>query len=262
MTGDKKAKRKGASQTSEPAISLDSTVSTFSNRLKRKLKEQEVKEDATQRDAEARHALMLQAMNTIRKALLDTSKIRLGDRFRFALAVDDWEGWPRVRLNLIDNLAPELIEYALVVSANDRNQFGTILITERNGKLLGKLQLCEAEAIKKLPLLLKKTVRKFLDQVADYVLNPKKPEDLLDSQTQIIEVPELDEIDQSLQKTDVFTDDDHDKTRENVLDIMDDPDPISSLPSATEEVEFSKEDNLVKDEEEVKPLNSSLLLND
>ncbi|MDC0358011.1 hypothetical protein OAO01_04275 [Oligoflexia bacterium] len=262
MTSSKKLNTNGASQRgTDPMISMDSTVSTFSNRLQRKLKEQEVQDDVSQRDAEARHAKMLQAMNTIRKALQDTCKIRLGDRFHFHLEVDDWEGWPRVILNLVDAFAPEQADYGLTVTANDRHSLGTILISRRTGEVLGKIHLCNPSELTRLPLLLKKTVRKFLDVVAEYVLNPVDPEDLLESQTKSVESDHLDEIDHTLQKTNLFADEDTDLNRENIISTLQESQPLDALPSAAQTVESPGDNNMVE-EDDVQPIDAAPILGD
>lgn len=188
-------------------LSLESTVDNFASRLQRRLKEKETESDHSERAKEARHGRMLKAMTTIRKALQETCKIKLGDRFSFDLEVNDWEGWPRVELNLIDSFAPERIDYGLIVSANDRNELGTVLLSLRSGEMLGKIQLADPEQFAKLPLMLKRAVRGYLDIIADYVLNPKKPEELLEVQSQRIEDEELDAVDKELQTVDVFSED-------------------------------------------------------
>jgi hypothetical protein len=207
MSSEAKLPKGGNEESTGGDFSLGNTFSAFENRLQRKLKEQEKKEDVSEQKKKQRHTRMLQAMNTIRKALQDTCKIRLGDRFQFELDVTDWQGWPRVDLNLVDSLAPERTDYALIVSANDRSEKGNIVISMADAKVLATCHLCDIEEMKRLPLVLKKTVRDFLDLVADYVLNPPRPEDILDVQAQEIDVEE-DQVDSSLKEVNVFSDDD------------------------------------------------------
>ena len=193
-----------------PIGSVGSTVELFSNRLTRKLKEQEVKTDQSQKQCEARQALILQAMNMMRKALSETAKINLGNRFSFDLDVSDWEGWPRVELNLVDSVAPERVDYALIVTAHDRQDLGCIQMSMRSGQVLGKVHLQDPGQFERLPLILKRGVRHFLDAVAPYVLNPPKPEDMLEVQTKAL-VPEESEgrdlISNQLSQADVFMED-------------------------------------------------------
>lgn len=193
--------------TAEAISSLGNTVGTFATRINRKLKEKEELDDVSARQAEIRHARMLQAMTTIRKALQETCKIKLGDRFHFALKVSDWEGWPRVALNLVDKFAPQRVDYSMIVTANDRNSLGSVVINTLNGDTLGRVQLCDSAELNRLPLVLKKSVRQYLDVVANYVLNPVAPEDLLETVTKNITsaANEVDEIGAKLQDTNVFS---------------------------------------------------------
>ncbi len=195
------------------SISLGSTFDVFENRLQRKLQKKESNDSAAQEATDARHTRMLKAMNTIRKALQDTSRIRLGSRFSFQLDVVDFEGWPKINLTLIDNVAPDRKDFGLVISANDRQGLGTINIVSLPNTVLGRVQLKDPAEMERLPLLLKKSVRDFLDVVADYVLNPKKPEELIDVQARNLDEDEPDSIDTKLSGVELFSDE---------LDIADD----------------------------------------
>lgn len=185
--------------------SLESTVDLFSNRIARKLKEKDAKEVESEREAEVRQALMLESMTTIRKALQETLRINLGNRFSLDIEIDDLNGWPRVQLLLTDSLAPEQIDYGIVVSANDRKELGTIEIKLLTGETLGKVHLCDQGEFEKLALILKRAVREFLDIIAAYILNPKRPEELLATQSRALEDPEADVISNKLAGEDVFT---------------------------------------------------------
>lgn len=189
-----------------PALqgSLGVTADTFATRMQRRLKEQEAKEVVSRQALEARHALMLQAMTTIRKALIGTSRINLGERFSFELDVNDWEGWPRVELNLLDGCSPDNIIHALVITANDRKGLGTVQISTKSGETLARLHLEQPQELDKLPLILKKAVRHFLDIVAAYVLNPPSPEELLSEQSKSLGTTDFDYIDRRLQTEDLF----------------------------------------------------------
>lgn len=154
--------------------------------MQRRIKEQEAKQSESKKANESRRTLMLQAMTTVRKALSATARISMGDRFSFAIEVGDWEGWPRVDLNLVDSLAPERCEHALIITAYDRKGAGTIQLNLRSGEVLARLHVDDPIELEKLPLILKKTVREFLDIVAEYVLNPKSAEDLVEVQSKPI----------------------------------------------------------------------------
>ncbi len=207
MSGSENRKRSlsRASAQSEN-LSLGSTVDLFADRLQRKLKKQEQVQDCSRKEAEQRHARILQAMTTIRKAIQDTCKIRLGDRFYFQVNVSDFEGWPKVELNLVDSVVPSRKDYGLLIAAHDRNDSGTVYFATLNNRLLGKVELQNQEEFNRIPLLLKKTVRSFLDTVADYVLNPPEPHELLEIQTRAIDLEEEpDGVKEHLSDADLFS---------------------------------------------------------
>lgn len=205
--------------------SLGATADTFASRMQRRLKEQEAKVEQSRQALEARHNLMLQAMTTIRKALISTSRINLGERFSFVLDVNDWEGWPRVELNLVDGCAPDLVPHALIITANDRKNLGTVHIGTKSGESLARLQLEQPQEIEKLPLLLKKAVRHFLDIVAGYVLNPPSPQELLSEQAKSLGSSDFDCLDQSLESEDLFREEEQ-KSDHNTVDSVDDVSPL------------------------------------
>lgn len=208
--------------------SLGATAETFAGRMQRRLKEQEQKESESRKAVQARHVLMLQAMTTIRKALVSTSRIHLGERFSFDLEVNDWEGWPRVELNLIDNLAPLRIEHALIITANDRKNLGTVQISTKSGETLARLQLEQQSELEKLPLVLKKAVRHFLDLISGYILNPPSPQELLEQQAKSLGSTDFDCVDRELAGTDLFHEEAPVRDR-NTVDSIDDLAPLDPL---------------------------------
>lgn len=181
---------------------LGATVGAFAHRLQQQLKAKEIKDSQSEKAREERHALMMQAMTTIRKALQETCKINLGNRFQFAVEVSDWEGWPRIELNLVDNFAIERKDYGLIVTANDRKDLGTIQMSTRSLMVLGKVQLCDAREFARLPLVLKRAVRQFLDMLGPYLLNPTTPDAPIKSAA--LEEREKDVVDDKLSKENQF----------------------------------------------------------
>lgn len=187
------------------STSVETTLDAFADRIKRKLKERDERESECTKATEIRHGQMLQAMTSIRKGLQEASKINLGSRFQFELDVNDWEGWPRVELNLIDSIAPENITHGLVVTANDRSKLGTVQIQlKATDEVLGRVHLSEPDQLTRLPFILKKSLRQFLDLVGAYILNPTRPEDMLAVQTKAVETDNLDPLAESLKGEDLF----------------------------------------------------------
>jgi len=189
------------------AGSLGTTVGSFASRLKRKLQEQAEIGSELLKAHEERKVLMMSAMTTIRRALQDISKINLGERFQFRIEVSDWEGWPRVEVNLIDALVPENIERGMTITAYDRKDQGIINIETRTGRSLGRVFFDTPQEASRLPLVLKKALRDFLDDAGQYVLNPKSPEDLAECQAKPVETAEFDAIGDKLSREEVFSDD-------------------------------------------------------
>lgn len=187
-------------------VSLSSTVGTFANRMARKLRAQEVEEREQAKATESRHKLILQAMSSVRRSLQETMKISLGSRFAFELEILDFEGWPRIELSLWDHLANSPTNNILTVSADDHGQNGTIRITFNRDEVVGLIALKDPNELTKLPIILKKSMRDFLERVSSYVLNPVKPEELLEYQTRNVEEEDLDPLAAKLKGEDMFSD--------------------------------------------------------
>ena len=184
---------------------LGATVENFASRLKRQLKEQEVANSESAKAAQARQALLLKAMTGVRKALQETARISLGDRFFFELDISDWEGWPRLELQLLDKAAPGLVSHALIATATDRNEQGILQLATRGGTPLAVINLKDETEFSRLPLVLKKSLRTFLDTVSNAVLNPADPAETLAAQTKMLEGTEEQEAGVDLQGEDLFT---------------------------------------------------------
>ena len=157
-------------------------VDTFAGRISRRLEEKELAESQSAHASNERYNLIMQALTFIRKALQEASKIRLGDRFSLVTEVSDAEGWPKISLRLLDKLAPEWNELAVETHANDRQENGMIQMETKTGEKLLVFSITEADALQRLPIHLKKALRRFLDIIEIYVLEPKRPEDMLSMQ--------------------------------------------------------------------------------
>lgn len=188
---------------------IGSTVGSFASRISQKLKIQEEQEGKDKEAQTVRHALMMQAMTTIRKTLQKTARLRLSDRFQFDLEISDHDGWPQMALLLIDASAPDRCDFGLIIGANDLKKQGMIQLSMRSGEILGALHLCNPEDTGRLPLLLKRSLRDFLDRAAEYILNPAKPSDSLEHETKSITDEELDHIQAALSKEELFNEDEY-----------------------------------------------------
>lgn len=186
--------------------SVGSTVEVYADRMKRKLKEQETLLDESRKASSVRQARMLQGLTTIRKALVETSRIDLGGRFQFELKVSDWEGWPRLDLNLVDKNRLDVVVEALTVVAHDREDLGLIQMTLKSGENAGRVVLSEPGEFEKLPVVLKRSIRHFLDAVTPFILNQVNPTQVITPADKEVSVPTGTEVatQKALSKMDLF----------------------------------------------------------
>ena len=149
---------------------LSVTTNAFRTRIKRKQKEQQEAQDIASQEAYQRHALMLHSMMHLRSSLRDLEEIDLGDRFFLKLSGDDWLGWPRIQVSLKDIQHPEKDYPEFSVLSHDRNSSGTIEIHYHPNEQPEKLLLQDKKSSEKLPNVLRKCVRTFLDHIGEIVL--------------------------------------------------------------------------------------------
>lgn len=182
MDSSSKPKQSPVKSSSSEGRAVAPIVDTFAGRISRRLEEKEIAESQNAQASNERYHLIMQALTFIRKALQEACKIRLGDRFSLATEVSDAEGWPKISLRLVDKLAPEWNELAVETSASDRQENGLIQMETKAGEKLLSFSIIETDAMQRLPIHLKKALRRFLDEIENYVLAPIRPEDLLSTQ--------------------------------------------------------------------------------
>jgi len=130
---------------------FDAAIGKFQGQVDKQLKQQSGEQLEELESKRLRRAQVLEQMMLIRKSLTTMANLSLGDRFFLELAFDDWEGWPRHRVSLIDSqsLASEFPVFQVV--AHDRQNIGTIEITYGSNSTLDVHQLKSEDAIKDLP---------------------------------------------------------------------------------------------------------------
>lgn len=195
------------SKTPTSEASVAPMVDSFAGRISRKLEEKELAESQSAQASTERYHLIMQALTFIRKALQEAAKIRLGERFSLKTDISDAEGWPKITLRLFDRLAPEWRELTVEAHASDRQENGLIQMETHAGIKLLSFSITESDAMQRLPIHLKKALRSFLDEIESYVLDPKKPEELLSVQTKKIETTEKTSTFNPLSTTNVFESD-------------------------------------------------------
>ena len=168
-----------------PETNLAATTQAFNNRIQRKKKEQEKSLSAAEKSAAERHCFMIQALMQMRKSLRDVTRVDLGDRFHFSLAADDWQGWPRLTVKLVDTLLPESDYPFLRVIAHDRQSRGVIEIEYDASQGLESISLISENELKRMPGVVKKCVRAFLDLTGDIVLEAERKNESVASESEI-----------------------------------------------------------------------------
>lgn len=153
--------------------SLGSTAQAFNARfqIKKKLLEESVGQ--AEQDTKRRQALMLRIMTEARRSLMDVVKIDLGEQFEFTLDVDDWQGWPRVAVRVINIEEPHSEYPKFIITAHDRKQSATIEVFPGNRPPIA-VRLIEAEAEARFPTTLRRAVRNYLDDVTEFVLKEEE----------------------------------------------------------------------------------------
>jgi hypothetical protein len=208
----------GPNGSNEDAVDLSATLDAFNSRIQRKRREQELADNSAEKLARARQKLLLSAMIKIRKSLAEVVKLDLGDRFHLELEADDWQGWPRLTVRLLDKKRPNAEYPPFQVLSHDRNARSTIEILYSAERDLETLHLHSDGDLQRIPLILKKCVRFFLDSVAEIVLaahgrvdlDAEEDEDF--KKRELLEQPPAQEQETPFANgNDFFVDDAHDK---------------------------------------------------
>ena len=76
----------------------------FDEQKEKKEKKLDAAELKARDAARLRQRLLLEALMNVRLALVDVTRINLGDRFSFTLVPDDYNGWPRLTAKLFDQI--------------------------------------------------------------------------------------------------------------------------------------------------------------
>lgn len=170
---------------SVPDADILATAAAFNTRIQRRKKEQELALTAADHATRLRHTLMIKALVNIRKSLREVTRIDLGERFHFALGMDDAGGWPRITVRLNDALLPQADYPHLRVTAHDRQARAQIEIDYDAEQATEVLSLSSETELKRLPTILKKCVRSFLDLMGDIVLEAERTGEMGDTDAEL-----------------------------------------------------------------------------
>lgn len=153
---------------------LAGTAQAFTHRIQRKKQEKEQTNLLAEEAAKARHNVLLKSLLNIRRSLTDMTRIDLGERFSFSLKADDWGGWPRLTVSLHDNVMRAAHYPALQVTAHDRQDLAMVEVKFDTNLAPEQLSLAEESNVTKMPLVLKKCVRSYLDLIGEMIIQAEQ----------------------------------------------------------------------------------------
>ncbi|MCB0358192.1 MAG: hypothetical protein KDD44_01100 [Bdellovibrionales bacterium] len=156
---------------------LTATVGAFETRFQKKRRQQQQEETEAEVEARKRRNVLLQSLMNIRKSLSKVARINLGEQFEFDMFVDDWHGWPRMTIHLRDRECEDGDYPFFQVTANDRQANALIEIIYCSLDNRERISLANESDAMRLPAVLKKCVRIFLDQVEAVILTAKRDAD-------------------------------------------------------------------------------------
>ncbi|MCB0343511.1 MAG: hypothetical protein KDD66_00260 [Bdellovibrionales bacterium] len=153
---------------------LSATVGAFEIRFQKKKVEKEAAQNIAEQAAQLRQQALLKALMSIRKSLAKVARIDLGDRFKFDMDVDDWQGWPRITINLRERFSQKSDYPFFQVMAHDRKGQAIIELIYCTIEQRERLSITDESDLLKMPAILKKCVRTFLDTVEAQILTAQQ----------------------------------------------------------------------------------------
>jgi hypothetical protein len=219
-----------------PDTDLSATLGAFNTRIQRKKKEHEQKNYVSQQEEKIRHSRILEALMNIRKSMADVARTNLGERFKFDFDVDDWHGWPRICIKLCDGLFPDLEYPNFTVHAHDRNSQATIEIACGGFDKTDQIHLTQESDLLRLPTMLKRNVRAYLDLIADIVIKAEQGNFIEEAGAKILkkkniadfEMQEKSSHSSKAIEADLYQED---IAKDNMLEALPSLDELEALPS-------------------------------
>lgn len=162
----------GESTISEASDDLG--LSALSARMQKKFEAHKEAESQAAKEAKERHTLLLTALMRARKILRGVASLDLGADIELRLLCDDLQGWPRIGIKPKKKSQPlrELSIFEIV--GNDRSGAAQLEMKTDSGSIREELMLFRTEDLDKLPRLMKRIIRTFLDGLAEEVMRPMK----------------------------------------------------------------------------------------
>jgi len=149
---------------------IKKAVDSFQGIIDQKKKAMEEAILETEKTTRKRQTRLINSLVRIRKSMREVAKLDMGDRFKLQLVNDDWEGWPRMVLKIVDSRNPtgELPE--LIVTSHDRQDSATIEIKYAKKLNAEVVSLAEEGKEAKVSTILKKCLRDHLEMIGDMVI--------------------------------------------------------------------------------------------
>ena len=217
---------------SETKPDLKSTADAFSTLISAKMKEQEIKVGEAEQALQERHMKMLRSLMEIRRSLSDICRIDLGKRFNFNILKDDWQGWPRITVKLIDLLQPNDDLPYFQVTAHDRGSQGMIEVFYLSLQKPYTVSAVDENDWAHLPQILKRAVRGFLDLVTETIIKISSQNEASDEDQKNLATKNLNNFEEqniNLHDEGLFVKD-HDL--DEIFEALPTLDEVSKLPSS------------------------------
>lgn len=143
---------------------------SFSTRIRRKKKDKQMETSQAELATRLRQNNMLELLATVRRSLIEVTKVDMGERFSLRVATDDWQGWPRISLHLVDlhNQNAECPTFQVV--AHDRLEKGVLEINPGLEEHRSVFSLADNDGTDYFHLLLKGGIRTYLDYVTEFII--------------------------------------------------------------------------------------------
>lgn len=228
---------------------LSATVGAFEIRFQKKKVEKEEAQTIAEQAAYTRQQALLKALMNIRKSLAKVARIDLGEQFRFEMSVDDWQGWPRITINLRARLSEESDFPFFQVQAHDRKEQAVVELIYCNIEQRERITITDENDLLRLPAILKKCVRVYLDAIEAVILSAQQK-----AEDGEIENKSLDDFsdttrtpgEAALAETEDFFVDDH--LKEDFFGQLPSVNDTGRLPSVAETPSLADDDFLLSEE--------------
>lgn len=153
---------------------IRATTQAFNTKIQQKKKEQERELDEAASRTRQRYSYIVQAMVGMRKSLREVTRLDLGKRFYFSVQTDDWQGWPRVTLAVVDQTLPDAEYPHFQILGGYREDKAQIDINLGDDDNVLTYNLASETDVRKLSGNFKKSVRSYLDMIGDVILQAER----------------------------------------------------------------------------------------